>query len=164
MAKEGNGDINDRQSPKASKVVWLTKPEAARAVGVSIRSIERLVEKGKVKQRFLKVVGRRPIAVLRPADVEKAKQETINQIPPAITQEVTALLPRAVQSSDLVTTIANSLALLQGKELKMFLTLDEAAELTGLTRTFLERLIHDGKLPAIRDKNVKVRRTDLLRL
>jgi hypothetical protein len=111
---------------------WLTKPEAARIIGVSIRSVERLVEHGTIKQRFLRVANRRPIAVLSPSDVEKAKKQTLEKMPPAITQG-TALLPRAVQP-DVVTTIANSLALLQGKELKMFLTLDEAADLTGLTR------------------------------
>jgi excisionase family DNA binding protein len=153
MAKGGNGKGPD----------WLTKQEAANLIGVSIRSVERLVEHGDIKQKFMKVVGRRPIAVLDPAGVEKAKQETLEKMPPAFTEEVTALLPRAVQP-DLLTTLSHSLATIQGKDMKMFLTLDEASALTGLTRTFLERLIAEGKLPAIRDRFVKVRRTDLLRL
>ena len=140
-------------------------------VGIAARANERLVdivkkvERGELKQKFLRVVNRRPIAILDPVGVEKAKQKTVATMPPAMTEHGTALLPRTEQSPDVMTTIASSLALMQGKELvKMFLTLDEAADLTGLTRTFLERLIHEGKLPAIRDRFVKVRRTDLLRL
>jgi excisionase family DNA binding protein len=146
------------------KPTWFTKQEAAQIIGCSIRSVERLVERGELKQKFLRVANRRPIAILDPAGVEKAKQKTVAAIPPAMTEHGTALLPRTVQSSDVMTTIASSVALLQGKELKMFLTLQEAADFTGLTRTFIERLIAEGKLPAIRDRFVKVRRTDLLRL
>lgn len=42
-----------------------------------------------------------------------------------------------------------------------FLTLKEAAEHTGLSVTFLRRLIKAGKLPALRDRCYKVRRYDL---
>jgi hypothetical protein len=153
MAKEGSGKGPD----------WLTKQEAANIIGVSIRSVERLVEHGDIKQKFMKVVGRRPIAVLDPAGVEKAKQETLERMPPAITEEVTALLPRVVQP-DMLTTLSHFLAAIQGKELKMFLTLDEASALTGLTVGRLKRLRKEGKLPAIVDGEIKVRRTDLLRL
>lgn len=163
MEQEGHRDSSESKVIKASKVTWLTKPEAARAVGVSIRSIERLVEKGKVKQRFLKVVGRRPIAVLNPTDVEKAKKETIAEVPPQLPEQIATLLPRAMPS-DILTTITTSLAALQGRELKMFLTLPEAAELTGLSIGHLNRLRKEGKLPSIVDGQVKVRRTDLLRL
>jgi hypothetical protein len=69
MAKEGKGKGPD----------WLTKQEAANLIGVSIRSVERLVEHGDIKQKFMKVVGRRPIAVLNPVDVEKAKRETLEK-------------------------------------------------------------------------------------
>jgi hypothetical protein len=152
MAKEGKG-----------KPAWYTKQEAAKFIGCSIRSVERLVERGDIKQKFMKVVGRRPIAVLDPAGVEKAKQETLEKMPPVITEEVTALLPRVVQP-DLLTTLSHSLAAIQGKELKMFLTLDEASALTGLTVGRLKRLRKEGKLPSIVDGEIKVRRTDLLRL
>jgi hypothetical protein len=153
MGKDGNGKGPD----------WLTKQEAAKIIGCSIRSVERLVEKGAIKQKFLRVTNRRPIAVLDPAGVDKAKQQTLEKMPPAITEEMTALLPRVVQP-DLLTTLSHSLAAIQGKELKMFLTLDEASALTGLTVGRLKRLRKEGKLPAIVDGEIKVRRTDLLRL
>ena len=44
---------------------------------------------------------------------------------------------------------------------KLFLTLDEAVEYTGLTRTFLKRAIGEGVIEAIKDRNWKLRRADL---
>ena len=44
---------------------------------------------------------------------------------------------------------------------KLFLTLDEAVEYTGLTRAFLQRAIGEGVIEAIKDRSWKVRRTDL---
>ena len=149
--KEGNGKGPD----------WLTKQEAAQVIGCSIRSVERLVERGEIKQKFLRVANRRPIAILDPADV--AKQETLEKIPPPLQEQVTALIPRATQP-DALATITNALAVIQGKDLKMFLTLDEASTLTGLTVGRLNRLRKEGKLPSIVDGQVKVRRIDLFRL
>ena len=44
---------------------------------------------------------------------------------------------------------------------KLFLTLNEAVEYIGLTRAFLQRAIGEGVIEAIKDRNWKVRRTDL---
>ena len=44
---------------------------------------------------------------------------------------------------------------------KLFLTLDEAVEYTGLTRAFLKRAIGEGVIEAIKDRSWKVRCSDL---
>lgn len=46
----------------------------------------------------------------------------------------------------------------------LWISLPEAAEYTGLSVPYLKRLIASRKLPATRDRSLKVRRTDLDRL
>lgn len=47
------------------------------------------------------------------------------------------------------------------RQYPQFLTLKEATAYTGLSPTFLRRLIDAGKLVAVRDGRLKVRRSDL---
>ena len=47
------------------------------------------------------------------------------------------------------------------KSLAVWVTLDQAAEYLGLSRTFLERLVKDRKLRAVKDRSIKVRKADL---
>lgn len=44
---------------------------------------------------------------------------------------------------------------------KLYLTLEEAAQFSGLSREYLQRLIREGRLTAVDDRGVKIRRTDL---
>lgn len=152
------------------KADWLTKQEAAKLVGVSERSIERLVADGKIHQRYLRVANRRPIAVLNPADIEKVKEETLAKIPPPVVEQngnghSHALVPRAKGSGDLAAML---LSTLQGKTdekpARRFITLAEASQYVGLTQAYLRRLIDEGKLEAVRDVHIKVRRGDLDKL
>jgi hypothetical protein len=46
---------------------------------------------------------------------------------------------------------------------KLFLNLEEASALSGLSQAFLRRLIRDGKLAAVRDVSLKVSRANLER-
>lgn len=43
----------------------------------------------------------------------------------------------------------------------LYITLDQAAQMTGVSRSFLEREIAAGRLPAIRDVSLKIHRADL---
>lgn len=43
----------------------------------------------------------------------------------------------------------------------LYLPIDEAARIAGVTRSFMEREIEQGRLPAIRDVGLKVHRADL---
>jgi excisionase family DNA binding protein len=149
------------------KADWLTKQEAARIIGISERSVERLVQSGKIRQRYLRVAQRRPIAILSPDDVETIRQETIAKIPPPLVEtegDSKALATRPTKGTDINALMAALTATQARQEPKLFLTLREAATYSGLTVAYLRRLVDNGKLDAIKDRGTKVRRTDLQKL
>jgi excisionase family DNA binding protein len=47
---------------------------------------------------------------------------------------------------------------------KLFLTISEASEVSGLPQAYLLRQIRDGKLPTIKTGGHRIRRTDLEKL
>ena len=146
------------------KADWLTKHEAAKLIGTSERSIERLVQSGKITQRYLRVTGRRPIAILDPGDVETIRQETVAKVPPPVVETGTAKALTTVPSrgTDVIAIMAALSA--AGSQPKLFLTLREASAVSGLTVAYLKRLIESGKLKHVRDRGMKVRRADLQKL
>lgn len=54
---------------------WLTKPEAADAIGRSTKAVERLVKAGKLQQAFRRQAGSADVAVYHPDDVARIAQE-----------------------------------------------------------------------------------------
>ena len=46
-------------------------------------------------------------------------------------------------------------------QLAVWVTLDQASDYLGLSRTLLERMVKDKKLVAIKDRSIKVRKADL---
>lgn len=44
---------------------------------------------------------------------------------------------------------------------KLYLTLEEASQFSGLSREYLQRLVKEGRLSAVNDRGVKIRRADL---
>jgi excisionase family DNA binding protein len=54
---------------------WLTKPQAAAAIGVSTKAIERFTQAGKLEQRFRPQAHGPKVAVYFPDDVQKLVQE-----------------------------------------------------------------------------------------
>ena len=150
---------------------WKTKAEAVAFLGISERTIERMVQAGRIRQAYKHVPGRRPIAVLNPKDLGKVKAETVKPVPIPVTHEDAdgasgALVPLPSQNA-----VANLLAALasgtpQRVSLlnKLFLTLKEASEYAGLPAAYLQRLIGEGALPALRTGGYRIRRADLEKL
>ena len=54
---------------------WLTKAEAARKIGCSVKTVERLADTGKLEQQMRPRPGGSPVAVFNPKDVERAASE-----------------------------------------------------------------------------------------
>jgi hypothetical protein len=52
-------------------VDWPDKSESAKIIGVSVKTVERLADQGKLQQKFRPRIGASPIAVFNPADVQK---------------------------------------------------------------------------------------------
>ena len=54
---------------------WPTKAEVAKAFGISMRSLEYLIEGGKIEVARRSVPGRRPLVVCNPLDVARVASE-----------------------------------------------------------------------------------------
>jgi len=167
---------------------WLTKQQAADAIGVSTKTIEKLAQDRQLEQAvWRRPTGGPPLAVFQPDDV--ARIATARRRAPApfvleaeddqpVRGNGHGTLARAQpvpSGADTQQTVASGLsafaaalrALLaensptsQNSE-KSFLTIPEAALATGLSPTFLRRMIKAGTLTAIKDKGWKIRRKDL---
>jgi hypothetical protein len=144
---------------------WLTYPQAAKLTGIAKRTLERRVAEGRLVVASRRGGGRKPMTVLDPhglqqlvAEEEKSlslirsepQQIATNppqnhaSIPPPPPQQIEVVLRRATRSR--------------------YVTLDAASEYCGLPRAYLERLIRDQRLPAIKAGAWFVRTADLDRL
>jgi len=170
---------------------WLTKDQAAQAIGVTPKSIERFADAGTIQSTRWQPGGRGPMRVVyHPDDVAKLAQERKpGPLPPFLVpgskrlpangtgHSSTALERRPPAEDDLLRTgddLLHALTLLMGKVMsqtsqtseriggdRLYLTLPEAAAWTGLTEAYLRRKCRDGSLKAVKDQAWKIKRTDL---
>jgi excisionase family DNA binding protein len=148
---------------------WPTKAEAAATLGMSEKTIERLAAHGRIQQAYRRIPNRRPTPVFNPRDIEKLKGETVAgqpfivdvseegseralAKPPAKREEIAALVLQALAAPKTAPSV------------KLYLTVGEAAEYTGLSATFIRRKIKAAELSALRDRGWKIRRADLEKL
>jgi hypothetical protein len=128
---------------------WIPKQDAAEQLGYSYRTLERKIIKLKLRTAQRDVPGRRSIVIIHPADFQKLKEQTIPATPAPIEEEDSKelapyqALPPAVRQF-----AASLLGTLPYPPRKLFLTLREAADYSGLPQTDLERLIETGELKA----------------
>jgi len=160
----------------------MTKEQAAEYLGVSVRTLQRYTQEHRVQVAYIK--GKRgQEAVYDPAELERFKAEleaAPSHVKPSVAgvagdarEQSTALAP--IQSSEVIDRLAKALeafrdsgkpdhAPLADLAVKMVLTVQEAAALSGLSRRTLAEAIHAGKLHAPRiGKGFKIRRADLER-
>jgi excisionase family DNA binding protein len=147
---------------------WKTKAEAVALLGISERTIERMVQAGRIKQAYKRVPNRRPLAVLSPKDLDKVRAETIKPMSAPVPHEDTdgasrALAPRSSpnNASHLLSALASVTPQRVPVASKVFLPLKEASEYSGLPMAYLRRLIGEGTLPALKTGGFRIRRTDL---
>ena len=164
-------------------LVSMNKQEAAEFLGVSVRALERYVQQGRIGGHYEK--GKtRPTLVFDKAELEVFKAELEQKLykpavePSNLDNPDTALArlsgnsvmqPESVESEHLSALIE---ALLEHQSSssstpayqKLLLTLSEAQELTGLSRTILRDAIAQGKLKAkIIGRTWRIKYTDLER-
>ncbi len=144
---------------------WKTKEEAAQLLQVGVKTVERYAKADKIRREYRRIPGRRPLPVYNPEDIEKIRQENVPMTPaePQPSQALTRKLDPAAFLSALLQNVQNGNGQPSKVRLseKLYLTLNEAAEFTGLSKTLLRRKIHDGELTALRDGGFKIRREDL---
>lgn len=163
---------------------WLTKQEAADALGVSTKAVERFTRAGKLEQRFRPQAGSPHVAVYFPDDVAKLAR-TRQRTPPPFVLEAERDSPpngnghhtsRALERvsaprADLATAGDDLFRVLVTAAVKvlsetsqtppLWVTVQEASAVTGLTQAYLRRQVKAGTLKAIRDRGWRIRRTDL---
>jgi len=141
---------------------WKTKEEAAQLLQVGVKTVERYAKSDKIRREYRRVPGRRPLPVYNPEDIEKIRQENVPMTPvePLPPQALARKLDPAAFLSALLQNGNGQAPQVRLSE-KLYLTLNEAAEYTGLSKTLLRRKIHDGELQALKDGGFKIRRRDL---
>src|SRR5262245_15125541 len=129
--------------------VWIPKQDAAEQLGYSYRTLERKIIKLKLRTAQRDVPGRRSITIIHPVDFEKLKEQTIPALPAPIKEGASRELePRPALPPAIREFAASLLGTLPYPPRKLFLTLREASDYSGLPQTDLERLIASGELRA----------------
>jgi excisionase family DNA binding protein len=155
---------------------WLTAEQAAAAMGISERSLYRMTSDGGVpEKRERPRPGKKPEPVYKPEDVDafvEAKLAKLGQGrvipqawpapvpygPPGPAPDAYSGAPPALAEFFESIKKLSQLALPPPEK---YLTIEEAVERTGLSRTRLWRAIRAKELPTIRDGSRKVRTSDL---
>lgn len=159
---------------------WLTKQQAAEALGVSTKTLEQWAQRGRLQQASWKRPGGGArITVYHPADVARLRQErqpgapafVVPAVPAAAgngrAAEPTALAAPLPPVEEILRALVGAVVRAasekseKSENTRLFLTLDEAAEASGLPRAYLRRLIAEGKLEAIKSRGWRIRRRDL---
>ena len=138
------------------------------AVGNLLLSIVSWVN-GRNGRRYHIKHGDREYEAPNPKGIEKLIQLDRDEFPNRTSHDLVAMANQ--EQKHMPAQLAGALALLTSlaeitdrarpRHEKLWLTLPEAADYTGLSETFLRRLVCHGKLASVRDRARKVRRTDL---
>lgn len=163
---------------------WLTKQQAADAIGVTTKSVERWAQAGKLQQGTRRRTDGGPeIVVYHPDDVARLakgrQQEAAPFVLPA-SEDVpsngngahgdSALARVSLPTADEALVRAAYIAGFQqamsqtSQTSTLFLTLAEASTVSGLSVACLRRLIADQTLKAVKDRGWRIRRRDLEQL
>jgi excisionase family DNA binding protein len=134
---------------------WLTKPEAAAAIGVSAKMIEKYAAAHKLQQAMRAQQGRRSIVVYHPDDVEQIRRERQPAPKPFVVpaEGNAAVVPRGTEANAFLEALARLLpSVPNGSENHVrWLTIAEAHRESRLSKTYLRRAIAEGKLAAVKD-------------
>src|SRR5262249_36763970 len=127
--------------------------------GLTERTLERMVKRGELRRDYRNIPGRKPLPVFHPEDVEQLTTKTLTPIPmkrngiPKFRQLVPTLrqLPMASAS------VAVSLSLNE----KFYLTLKEAAFLSGLPLSYLRKKVQSQEIAAVKLAGWRIHRDEL---
>lgn len=160
---------------------WPTKAECAKLLGCSAATLERMAKAGKLEVRYREVPKRRPEAIYNPTEIDRLIGE---RNPPFVAPPGSAMMlnnPGNV-SADAVREALLSLPLLVrdrdgaaapeaastprvALSSKLYLTIDEAVEYSGLPASYLHRMIRGGGLLHVKaDRWLRISRKSLERL
>ena len=151
----------------------LSKTEAAEYLGISLRSLERYTQKGKIAVKYVRgKYGKQPVYQRKDLEeFQQSYQEVVHQ--PAVANLTTQLSPPA-QSDHVIELLRRFLAqdAQQKEDLnspavpiehKLLLTIKEAQALTGRSWAFFREAIENGRLPVadVPARGFIIKRADL---
>ncbi len=132
--------------------VWPSKAEAAARLGVSARTVERYIDSGRLGSRQQHAPGRKPVVVVDPAGLNALLAESA-AVPASLVRSAPAAASPAASAAPLAALaelLASRLAPpAPAAPLKPWLTLDEAAEYSGLPAPWLLAQARSGSLVAV---------------
>lgn len=165
---------------------WLTKQQAADAIGVTTKTVERFVQAGQIQQARWQREGRGPqLAVYHPDDVARlASERKPGPLRPFVVPtstgpangnghnalvQVESKVDRPSIQLTAGDDLLHALTLLMSKVMSEtsqtsdyeYLTIREAAAACRLTQAYVKRRCEAGAVPAIRDRGWRIRRKDL---
>lgn len=154
---------------------WLPKREAAAHLGVAEKTLERMSKRGEVQQATRKRPGSPGEVVYHPGDIERiaaqmAKPPAPFVMPADAPQNALAKLePSAAPAVHQMTFAAMAEMLRPAVDRvriteRLFLTVDEAAEYSGLPKSYIRQQITEGKLGMRTGAGWRIRRADLEKL
>ena len=124
---------------------WPTQQEAAAALGVSTKTIQKYVQQGRLKQQMQSQINKPARAVIDPSGLERMVRER-SQVSAEQPRNVSTAVLRTVSESlpeVLLEAFANRQTPLSELALKLYLTEDEAVRYTGLSASHL-RIVSRG--------------------
>jgi excisionase family DNA binding protein len=150
----------------------MNKEEASTALGISVRSLQRLVQSEKISVTYRRGESGKQEAIFNPVEIENYKLGRDAEVvkPSVATTDDTALARSDATTGDtalarnVIETIFNLGLQKPAVPIadKPLLKLDEAAALTGLSRHLLRQAIEDGSLKGkIIGRGFRVKRGDL---
>jgi excisionase family DNA binding protein len=146
---------------------WTPKLEVVSRLGISIKTLDRMITSGKIEQAYIAIPGRRPMPVLNPSDVAKLEATTVQPKPfvmAAAPEGGSAGTELAVRSSAAAVPALVELlqAVARPAPQPLFLTMDESAQYSGLPVATLKQFVANGKLPALKTgRGWRIRKQDL---
>jgi excisionase family DNA binding protein len=150
----------------------MNKEEAAKELGISVRSLQRIAQAGKISVTYKRGESGKQEAIFNADELENFKRqrdiETVKQ--PIATTGDTALARSGATRDDtalarnVIETIFNAIGQKPAVAIadKPLLKLDEAAALTGLSRDILRKAMQNKELKGkLIGKAYRVKRDDL---
>lgn len=115
---------------------WIAKDKAVERTGLTARTLERMVNAGKLRREYVHIPGRKALPVFEPIGIEQLESQTLKPAP--------ATKAKTTRHISTKPTVVISWSLAD----KEYLTLKEAAFLKGVPVSYLLRKIKSGELPA----------------
>ncbi len=147
---------------------WVTKQQAAAALGVTTKTIERLAQEKKIQQGRWQAPGGGPVrAVYHPDDIDRLARQRQQPAPGpfVIPAEPEALVERAAPPDEMLRLLwaaaLRAVTEMSQTSETLFVTIEQAALVAGVSRAYLRRAIQAGTLPAVKDRRWRIRRRDL---